>query len=84
MVVATGIKETKMSRDLIEIEENCDGQDITLEVNDKNHAQLTILGRGRGYHLTPNSEGVEQAEVIIKGLKMWIETVRGNLPKDLL
>lgn len=84
MVVATGIKETKMSRDLIEIEENCDGQDITLEVNDKNHAQLAILGRGRGYHLTPNSEGVEQAEAIIKGLKMWIETVRGNLPKDLL
>ncbi len=75
-----------MSADLIEIDENCDGQDISLEMKAGNDAWLCIQSRTgmEQYHLVPNSEGLEQAEAIINGLQEWINHVKGNFPPDLL
>jgi hypothetical protein len=75
-----------MSAELIEIDENCDGQDISLEMKAGNDAWLGIRSRSgmEQYHLTPNSDGIEQAEAIIMGLQEWIDHVKGNFPPDLL
>jgi hypothetical protein len=74
-----------MSSELIELEENSDGQDITLEMKANNNAWLTILGRGiEKYHLTPTPEGIYQAQSIIKGLQEWINHINGNFPPDML
>lgn len=67
-----------MSSELIDLEENLDGQDITLEMNVHNHAWLAIhsINNTESYHLTPGPDGIRRAEAIIVGLQNWIEHVK--------